>query len=227
MVRGNHEICSRAGVGWFRFLDRTLPAKPCESSSDAFLVSLEGLGFVVMDTAQVAEDDSRNNPNSQKRKDANAVARHYDPLGSNVSSPAWLLSHAPFNGVLSLRGTTIVADTVLQETLGNRPSPNIKMIVSGHVHIFEALNFRNADPSRPPQLVAGIGGANLDKEPDPPISILINGAALTDQLIANDFGYVVWDRSGSNWNGTLYNSSGGERARCVLRDRDLRCNESP
>jgi hypothetical protein len=37
------------------------------------------------------------------------------------------------------------------------------MIVSGHIHLFEALSFRDADPPRPAQLVVGTGGTELAK----------------------------------------------------------------
>jgi len=46
--------------------------------------------------------------------------------------------------------------------------PAIKMIVSGHNHMFEALSFGDAKPPRAPQLVVGTGGTKLAKKPEEP-----------------------------------------------------------
>src|SRR5262249_38731670 len=45
-VRGNHESCARAGLGWFRLLDAA-PAPPtCPAESAAFAVDLGGTSLV-------------------------------------------------------------------------------------------------------------------------------------------------------------------------------------
>ncbi len=54
MVRGNHEICSRAGAGYFRLLDPT-PAQGAPACVDLipqFTVTLAGQSFVVLELEQ-------------------------------------------------------------------------------------------------------------------------------------------------------------------------------
>jgi Calcineurin-like phosphoesterase len=53
-TRGNHEICERAGAGYFRFLDPSLanngspPA--CTDLTPAYTATVAGRSFIVMDT---------------------------------------------------------------------------------------------------------------------------------------------------------------------------------
>ncbi len=52
MVRGNHEDCSRAGEGWFRFLDRLPMEKNVPRFHRRFCGRLGDLGIVVVDSAK-------------------------------------------------------------------------------------------------------------------------------------------------------------------------------
>ena len=56
MVRGNREICSRAGEGWFRFLDHARPADECTLMNGSFVVALGDLGLVVINSGQIAKE---------------------------------------------------------------------------------------------------------------------------------------------------------------------------
>ena len=73
------------------------------------------------------------------------------------------------------------------------------MIVSGHIHIFEASTFGDKDPKRPTQVVVGTGGDKLAKKPDDPSDV--DGVTVTDARILRSFGYMVWDGDGVSWNG--------------------------
>jgi hypothetical protein len=61
------------------------------------------------------------------------------------------------------KGQEVVDDSPLHEAIGRTLPPSVKMIVSGHIHTFEALSFGDGDPLRPPQLVVGTGGDELGK----------------------------------------------------------------
>ena len=54
MVRGNHEDCSRAGEGWFRFLDRAPMEPTCRDFTGDFVAKLGDFGIVVVDGANGA-----------------------------------------------------------------------------------------------------------------------------------------------------------------------------
>ncbi len=75
MVRGNHEDCSRAGEGWFRFMDRAPMERTCRDLTGIFVARLGDFGVVVVDDAKAA--DPKGDPSAL----VDAVARpvHRDP----------------------------------------------------------------------------------------------------------------------------------------------------
>lgn len=109
-ARGNHELCSHAGPGWFYFLDpssklpegggRELacpaqdgegPALPHLAFAPPRVVALEGLNLAVLDSANACDEL------------ANFTARYAVQLAELASrlqgAPAWLVSHRPVWGV--------------------------------------------------------------------------------------------------------------------------------
>jgi hypothetical protein len=237
MVRGNHENCSRAGDGWFRFLDRAAVDASCSEMSPPYVIDLGSLSFVVMDSAAVAgsddasamdddDDDDDDEAGSGPTRDLiDEIRRQYQTIAASIPTRAWLLTHSPFDAVRrdKMTGENKVDNTVQQQALGDLLSPNIAMIVSGHIHLFEALTFDGTDPKRPPQLVVGTGGDKLAKKPDDPRDV--DGVTVADALILKSFGYMVWDRDGVNWNGALFDADGDPVARCRLATRDLICRK--
>jgi predicted phosphodiesterase len=242
MVRGNHESCKRAAEGWFRFLYHVRPGGECPEMSPFFIADLGGLGFVVMDSAAVAGDDASSvqddaddddNDDDDDETGSNPAAdliekirREYLAIDRSVPAPAWLLTHSPFNAVRhdKITGKDKVDNTVQQQAVGDVLSPDIAMVVSGHIHIFEALSFGRTDPQRRPQLVVGTGGDKLAKVPEKPTDV--DGVPVTDALIVKTFAYIVWDRDGSNWKGKLFNKDGEQIAHCMLVSGDLTCREN-
>jgi hypothetical protein len=114
------------------------------------------------------------------------------------------------------------------DAIGRRPSPNIAMIVSGHIHMFEALSFAPAadqsDPQWPPQLVVGTGGDELAKKPNEPDQVFERQVA--HALIVKNFAYMILDRDGANWKGALFDEDGALLASCELKSRDLVCQKA-
>ena len=103
------------------------------------------------------DDDDVADPNDPDDTVA-AIRRTYVKISGRIPSPAWVLTHAPFNAVKSDKnGGDEIVNTVQQRALGDQLPKDIEMIVSGHVHTFEALSFADANPPQPPQLVADAG----------------------------------------------------------------------
>jgi Calcineurin-like phosphoesterase len=67
MVRGNHELCQRAGNGWFRFLDISETGSadisgfelPCLDSTSAYIAKLGAFGVMVVDGASASRPDGK------------------------------------------------------------------------------------------------------------------------------------------------------------------------
>jgi hypothetical protein len=218
MVRGNHEDCSRAGEGWFRFLDRQPMEQTCRDLTGVFVAQLGDFGVVVVDDAKAA--DPRGDPSaliSVLRDQLAAVA-------AKVPAEAWMVSHRPSNSMRSASGGVKkdeVENFVQERAFGAIMPRGVRMEAAGHIHFFQAVDFGGA---RPPQLVVGTGGDNLSVVP--PVSMVgtdINGLKVVNSVTYSGFAYMVWDRLGALWIGTLFNVDGRPINRCRLLDRSLTC----
>ena len=110
-ARGNHELCSHAGPGWFYFLDSSSelaqgggtqlacpsqdgggPALPHLAFAPPRVVALDGLTVAVLDSANACDEL----PNFTDRYAAQlaAVAARLDALPDG-GSPTWLMGHRP------------------------------------------------------------------------------------------------------------------------------------
>ncbi len=220
MVRGNHEDCSRAGEGWFRFLDRLPMEQTCRDLTGIFVARLGSFGVVVVDSGKAS--DLAGDPSQLA---ATMRSQFIEVLGK-IPDYAWLTTHRPLNGMLAAPGggsSNIVSNKVLQLALGADMPASVRMIVSGHIHFFQAVDFGGV---RPPQLVVGTGGDNLNVAPPQSVAGAdLNGRKVINATTYSGFGYVVWDRlDNATWAGTLFDVDGKPISRCRLADRSLSCN---
>jgi len=99
VVRGNHEICKRAGAGYFRLLDPT-PAQappPCIDVIPQFTVTIGGQAFIVFDSSNAAD---------KCPCDPAAYAAQFAAM--RPAAGTWLLTHRPIWGFRS-HGRTLNA----------------------------------------------------------------------------------------------------------------------
>ena len=218
MVRGNHEDCSRAGEGWFRFLDRAPMEPSCRDLTGDFVVRFGDFGIVVVDSG-TADD-----PKGDASNLAATLRRQLIEVRAKIPTEAWLVTHRPLDAMLGSENgapRNFVGNKVLEAALGADMPINVRMYVSGHIHFFQAVDFGGV---RPPQLVVGTGGDNLQALP--PLSVIgadINGVKVADSVTYSGFGYMVLDRAGSAWSGTLFDVNGRPINRCRLANRSLSC----
>jgi hypothetical protein len=230
MVRGNSETCKRAGEGWFRFLDARAMPKECSDFTEPIAITLEDLAFVVMDTASA--DPKESAVKKLEPDGLNELLRIQFQTARRLLAPGaegWLLTHRPLYGLRSNKsaaqnGTaSYVFDNITLQAAAAQPADllsNFEMILSGHIHTFEALNVDavvgGQTSRRAPQLVVGIGGDNLE-----PLEAECNVeggtvAVKAKGLVIRRFGYAVWEREGKDWRGSLFNADGKITTRCRL-----------
>jgi hypothetical protein len=216
-VRGNHEDCDRAGEGWLRFLDAAPMPEMCRDFSGIFLAKLGSFAVVVVDAAH--GDDAI--------KDADAaratLKAQFRALLPEIPQGAWLTTHRPLDAMRAgAKGAPDVVDNTLEESALGADFPSaITMLVSGHIHFFQALDF---GPSHPAQLVAGTGGDIL--APIPQMALegsRINGLTVMHSAAYSGFAYMVWEHRSGDWVGTLYDADGKSLDRCRLSGRSLIC----
>jgi hypothetical protein len=221
MVRGDHELCSRAGGGFFRFLDpRPMPSR-CDDATEPYPVQAGELRLVVMDTSSAADERPR-------AASVQGFAAQFAAVRAMVSGRSWLVMHKPLWALLPPgRGTANAGQAAadlnptLQAATGNSLPSGIERVLSGHIHLFEMLSFADG---RPAQFVLGTGGTELDA----PLVGPLTGRALAGTTVASGFavarfGFTTLERSGSEWIVALRDPGGGAQVVCAGPGARVRC----
>lgn len=219
LVRGNHELCSRGGHGWFRLLDPHPEADKCADTSAPYALHIDSLDLLLFDGADA--DD----PTADPAK-VTFYREQLQTLLTNAPSHSWLLTHRPIWALAQYPdvkpGETLNA-TEQAAIRGLVPS-GLDMVLSGHVHDFTSYDF---GPSRPAQLVVGEGGDANDaiSQPVNP-GIDIDGVKLRRAFATPDYGYVVLHRVSQGWTATVHALTDEVLARCRLHGRDVACRST-
>lgn len=159
LVRGDHEKCSRAGRGYFRFLGPKGLGQQCDDFSAPYTLDFEGLQLVVMDTVQAGD--------TEHTISSDVVIAHYardfDRAAELATGNSWLLSHRP---IWSLRpkpkpvpvsSETIKdpkRDLIGEEACGNQrfPSEENLTVESINLTVQQALDASNLKGSLPTEV---------------------------------------------------------------------------
>jgi len=242
-ARGNHEMCSRAGQGWFRLLDAAAadPARTCDQAdrdedadfSDPFAVPLGGnWQLIVFDSARASRPLDLNRP-----EDARAFRqfeKKLDAVAALAAAPGMhsiFVSHHPALGFAIGRDGAPVFGTPallapMRARFGSRYYPaGVDLTLHGHVHTFEAISFASGQPAA---LVTGHGGDNLDAEAPTTLAAAYPaapGVQIDFAVHGGGFGYLVLDREGTGWRIRAQGVDGAVRAVCTLQDGRLACPE--
>lgn len=206
MVRGNHEECSRAAEGWFRFLDPRSylweDVKFCNSNlqfTPPYTLSIGDMNIAVIDSSQAADD-----------LDETQVPIFVNELTLLAKSPpnSWMMLHHP-----------LWADSYSEEDSDTMaaawqkaPIPNLGLVLSGHIHALEMIGFTG---NQTPQLVVGNGGTALDPAVNDP-----TGTALGDRTVAsfyqdNEFGFIAATHDGNAWTFDIRKRDGTSKTKCT------------
>ena len=219
VTRGNHEVCNRIGRGWFHYLDPQLPALGCQDYTPPYAVPT-GKGQLFMLDSASAQDDSAPSPLVE------FYATQFAALRNATSANAWLVTHRPMWGVgQSENGKDgprlFRVNSTLQNASGNSLPPFITLVLSGHLHLFEALRFANGHP---PQLIVGNGGTALDPAVTLPfVGTGLAGATVVEGTTLDRFGFMTLERSDTGWLATVRDVDGDAMLRCLLGHEHMTC----
>ena len=217
MVRGNHELCDRGGLGWTRLIAPHADATTCASTSDPYAVNVDSLHLLVLDSA--AAPDPTADPAL-----VGVYRQQLHTLLDKAPAHSWLLSHRPVWAEAEGAGVPANAmlNATLQSAIGGLVPPNLDMVLSGHIHDFMSYEF---GPQRPAQLVIGEGGDANDEIVQPVAAGLeIDGMRVRRAFAFPDYGYVVLNRTQPGWAATVYSVADQVLARCTLHGRALSCH---
>jgi Calcineurin-like phosphoesterase len=214
-VRGNHELCDRGGGGWFHLLEpRSLPDS-CEDYSPPYVIPLEKLQLLVLDTSAAADT-------SPRPEQVAIYAQQFRDLPALAPDPTWVLTHRPIWAAgQTPTGELFRTNPTLQAALNNHLPEGVKSIFSGHLHLFELLSFK---AKRSPQWVVGNGGTLLDPILTTALDGLEIGSAKVKQAnVLHRFGYLALTARSHGWDGEVYNPSGEVIRRCRVDHRQAHC----
>jgi hypothetical protein len=204
-VRGDHELCSRAGPGWFRFLEPRPMPQTCQDLTPPYSVNLGGVRMLILDTA-MASDKPPLNPDP--------YVSQFAALRAMADSDAWLLAHS------SGASVTVLTPT-LQAASGNSLPPTVRLVLTGHIHLAEVLTFAG---ERPPQIVAGISGTLLVPQITTPlVGMDVAGERLTTATTLAQHGFFTFVPGPRGWAATIRDVDGKPIAHCQLRGHSTAC----
>jgi len=237
-VRGNHELCSRGGDGWFYFLDPhsvlldPLRGEPrCDApvvTTQPYRVSVGSLDLVVLDDSdgcQIGTWQDAQAFDYQARTLAPDLAQ-VAALAREAAGPVWLLSHRPLWSAFVGKQGEAMSDgsEAWQRALGlaldgSLPG-EVAMLLSGHMHEAQVLVF---DGDRAPQLVLGNGGTALDNNLIAlPVSAMFDGMAGSGWVVSPPstpaaHGYLAAEVvDAGRWEGTVTSHAGAGAAPLLL-----------
>ncbi len=238
-ARGNHELCSRAGPGWFYFmgpgssLNQGVPQLSCPSQGslsapldniktfinmiDPYMVMLEHLNLWVFDSANACDEHAAN-PLTK------LYAEQFELLNNTDSAnPIWMMTHRPIWGVETNKPKVFLnkmLQTAISLTTTGKLPESVTLSLSGHMHIYQTLTFP-PDTNRPPQIVIGNSGVKLDKS-----AIKGNFQSEIDKTKANGnatdkhgFLTIQYNPNGT-WQGEVITSSQTPLAICNSQNPD-------
>ena len=242
--RGNHENCNRAGQGWWRLLDPRplVPGHDCNNPaddkigdySDPYAVPLGG-------GAQLIMLDSSNTSASAIPPDDYAAAQYRDMYAkmdglARMAPYNIMVEHHPILGIAAHMDKTTGQPRLDSGNLGLQSvfsgqtpwlfPPSIKMLLAGHVHVWEQLSFSSPQPT---QFVAGFSGTQEDIVPLPrtlPDNAYVAPGATIERFSSwvDGFGFMTMVRTGpESWDIEVHDVNGKVVNRCKAKGRESSC----
>lgn len=190
-VRGNHENCDRSWEGYMSMLS-PYPFARCKNSDsgsrmfknipqDAYRVEIGGFKAVIADSAGQNDD-------SVKHSDKEYFTKMFKDLKDDMQDSLFI-THKP---LYNLNFDSSNAQEEAYDSL----NVESKAIISGHIHNFQYMENRNIK-----QVIVGNSGTKLDKHP-------ATNNSYPKSVQIEEFGFVILDRAGDEYVGTLYSKSG-------------------
>lgn len=225
MVRGNHETCERSGKVWFRYQAPELRADDsCSEYTDPISIHAGKQGFILFDSSFADEDGQKVNQ-EQVKKYTPQFAAVNGPLAKE-SAESFLLTHQPLWAVTSAGQTEVAsANHTLDASGGSKLDERIKLVLSGHVHLYQRIDF-TASSKRQPQLVVGSSGTELDPAVDDAkvVGKKVDGEEVASSKTLPEFGYAVLRDSSGSWVLDYYGRNGQSLDKpCTLKGTTFSC----
>jgi hypothetical protein len=216
--RGDHEMCSRGGGGFFRFLDPRPWSLTCQEFTEPYVVQSGDLRFVMMDSSAAA---------STTPEKVALYSEQFIKAKALQSGQTWLVTHMPiwaFRSSGKGEGQQLIEMTPALSVAAQSGLTGFSLVMSSHIHLFQLLSFSDR---RPLQLVVGTGGTALDQE----INRQLPGASISSTSVLNgfstsSFGFTGFEREKDqrDWRITFYDINKKNTMSCKTAGANFQCN---
>ncbi len=184
-VRGNHEGCSRAHEGWFRYLDsNNFSSTKCQNYIPSWIFDAGPIQLDVFDSSYGKDSD-------YTEEQVKTFSKQFGYLLQNNSSkPAWLLTHRPLWSHAKKSMIFYHDGNIAQiKAFGDNFPTNISAIISGHVHIAQIILME----TKPTQIMVGNGGSLLYSQNQKPIlyEVDLDGVKAKEVKTFPGFGFAI------------------------------------
>lgn len=224
-VRGNHELCTRGGQGWFHFLDPRAYSSICSDATPPYFVQVGNSQFVILDSA-LADDQK------PKEKTVQVFTEQFKAIQKFPITQGMLFTHKPFWGIAESEVDTqhplYHMNETLQLTSKNLLPKGIHTIVAGHIHAFEVLQFSDSGPT---QIVIGNSGTKLSPIPTLPFlkDVEVGGRKIQNRVSVAGFGFMTMEKAkNGSWKIQQHSVQGTPQKTCTmstLPGRKVTCKE--
>eukprot|EP00804_Cyclotella_cryptica_P010840 CCRYP_008781-RB/>CCRYP_008781-RB protein AED:0.04 eAED:0.04 QI:1078/1/1/1/1/0.85/7/113/289 len=206
LVRGNHETCSRAGTGYFRYLHHGSDIECVDPYTESPNGRATQPWAVDFQDFQVGITDTSTPPNKSKNT-TQAFADQLNLLGhyfERNKKAALFGAHYPYYGwgtydddVTGDGGTQDICVNMMEASQltdwGHMP-PSFDVLLGSHIHLGSITSFEDdADGTRnPPQIVMGNSGTQFVAPAEPPNDIF--GLMVKQTEVMYQYGYMIATR---------------------------------
>jgi Calcineurin-like phosphoesterase len=230
IVRGNHEDCVRSGAGFLRLLGplAVVEGAACVEHVAPYAVSLGAIDLVVTDNANAVDCCDGlmgllcTPACTAPHKLVDVYRDDFASLPRLVSKPSWIVGHHPIWGVIETgRGMVGGGNVSLMDAEQSTGLPaNIDLMLSGHIHTFEAINYAGG---LPPQLIVGEGGDRLDSAPLDLSGRTVGTAKIDNGFSLPGWGFTLLTHVGDHWTADVFDSAGAHKRTCTIAARRISC----
>jgi len=220
IVRGNHEECARAGAGFLRLIGPlpVVDGAPCVEHVAPYTVALGKINLIVTDNASAVDL-------SPPSALVDTYKQDFAAFPKLATGETWIAGHHPIWGVVGLQlGMVVGGNATLMDAEDGAGIPsNVDLMLAGHIHTFEAINY---DKGLPPQLIVGEGGDILDSAPSDLSGRSVGTAKIATGLSLPGWGFTLLTYAGDHWTADVYDSFGAHERTCTIAARHIDCSKS-
>jgi Calcineurin-like phosphoesterase len=213
-TRGNHEICERAGIGYFRFLNPSLTksdaAPACSELTAPYTAMVAGRAFIVMDTSNASDGCGNGGC------DTAPYAAQFAGLAPSPGSVLVSVARSGASAAIS-SSTNSFSERWRTGAAGCRRAS----ISRSPATCFEILSFADG---RSPQLIVGTGGTQLDRRITRRLrGTSIGGTVVSDGRALREFGFVLMSPRQAGWTASFITAAGQIRLTCNITSSRAQC----